>query len=79
MLDQERKSRRTGRWYPAMSAGWYISDDYKLNAQLRSPGKYPYGNCGEMVKCSRHYAIFHIGQEVVIGTARTLAEAERYI
>lgn len=63
----------TGRWDRASAQGWYISDDNKFNAQLRPAGTYPYG------KCTRHYAVFLVGTDTMIGTAKTLRYAEKYL
>ncbi|TXH11014.1 MAG: hypothetical protein E6R04_03465 [Spirochaetes bacterium] len=61
------------RWHRVYARGWYISDNGKFNAQLRPAGTYPYG------KCVRHYAVFHVGSDDMIGTARTLRDAEKYL
>ena len=71
-------ARPIGRWYRAMGEGWYISDNNKFNAKLRPAGKYDFGADG-IIPCTRHYAIYRVGSDTMIATARTLKEAERYI
>jgi hypothetical protein len=58
-----------------MLAGHYISDDGRYTAELRPAGYYAEFGC----KLTRHYAIRARGGSQIIGTARTLKEAGRYL
>ena len=53
--------------------GWYVSSDHRYTAELRPAGYYAEFAC----KLTRHYAIRVVGSDTIIGTARTLKEAER--
>lgn len=67
------------RWHRTYGEGWYISDSSKLNAKLCPAGKYPYGEGGALIPCTRHYALYRVGTDNLIGTAKTLKDAERYL
>jgi hypothetical protein len=58
-----------------MVAGSYVSDSGTHTAELRPAGFYPeFGT-----KLTRHYAIRQKNSASVIGTAKTLKEAEQYL
>lgn len=63
------------KWRKAMLEGCYISEDGKYTAELRKAGY----DAGFGCKLTRHYAIRARGGSQIIGTARTLKEAERYL
>lgn len=64
----------TTTWTPSNLKGSYISTSGTHTAQLRPAGFYAEFGC----KLARHYAIRLTGTQAVIGTARTLTEAERF-
>lgn len=66
----------TAIWLRSLTPGGYVSSCRRYTAQLRPAGFYPEFGC----KLTRHYAIRCTGDPIVIGTARTLAEArETYL
>jgi hypothetical protein len=62
-------------WHRTYVKGCYVSDDGNHTAELRPAGFYAEFGC----KLVRHYAVRLRGSETIIGTARTLKEAERYL
>lgn len=63
------------KWQQSMLEGNYISTDGRFTAQLRKAGY----DAGFSCKLTRHYAVRVRGGQQIIGTARTLKEAERYL
>lgn len=61
-------------WHRSHLAGSYVSADGRYTAELRPAGYSAEFDC----KLARHYAIRLAGSNAIVGTARTLAEAERY-
>lgn len=60
-------------WSKSYLAGTYISENGKYTAELRPAGFYAEFGC----KLTRHYAIrVRYGSRDIIGTARTLREAQ---
>lgn len=59
-------------WRKAYLAGSYVSDDGRYTAELRPAKFYAEFGC----KLTRHYAIRLRGSNAIIGTARTLREAQ---
>jgi hypothetical protein len=74
---------------PSFEPGYYVSADGRYRAERRPAGWYSADlstrldarkdSGGERVKLTRHYAIRAAGSETVIGTAKTLLDAERYL
>jgi hypothetical protein len=62
-------------WHKSMTEGSYVSAAGTHTAELRSAGHYADAGC----KLTRHYVIRLRGQAAIIGYARTLKEAERYL
>lgn len=59
-------------WRKSYLAGTYVSESGKFTAELRPAKFYAEFGC----KLTRHYAIRLRGQEAIVGTAKTLREAQ---
>jgi hypothetical protein len=66
----------SGKWRKSYVEGNYVSEDGRYLAELRKAGYDAEFGC----KLTRHYAIrVRGGSDQIVGTARTLKEAERYL
>lgn len=73
VFNRDMTKTETNTWHKSYVTGSYVSTDGRFAAELRPAGYYPEHGC----KLTRHYSIRYVGQTTSIGTARTLAEAER--